>query len=59
MSEVIDIERLYDNLGWIFRVYGILIQFREEQPRWRRRKTKREESQVYGIVEVREIKISE
>lgn len=58
MSEVIDIERLYDNLGWIFRVYGILIQFREEQPRWRRRKTKREESQVYGIVEVREIKIS-
>lgn len=58
MSEVIDIERLYDNLGWIFRVYGILIQFREEQPRWRRRKTKREESQVYSIVEVREIKIS-
>lgn len=58
MSEVIDIERLYDNLGWIFRVYGILIQFREEQPRWRRRKTKREESQVYGIVEVREVKIS-
>lgn len=58
MSEVIDIERLYDNLEWIFRVYGILIQFREEQPRWRGRKTKREESQVYSIVEVREIKIS-
>lgn len=31
---VIVIEGIYDNLKWIFRAYGFLIQFREEQCGW-------------------------
>lgn len=57
MSVVIGIEGIYDNLEWIFRAYGLLINLGKRNLDGWRRTTKWEESQVHGVMEVREMKL--